>query len=181
MHRDAGPPRCKLIQIQKFQKARGQPNRQTDRHIILPLRLFYPVAFSHMLCTQLWAAWIISNKRYRQPNRETDNCSERRTEIWNRLDPNVGISCTGPHWVPLDPSVGVNASQLWTPTLEINSNTKTEKGPRKTGRTDILYFHSGALNPWPAAACAARNYGLRLYCHQKLIQTNGHIDIETDL
>ena len=27
--------------------------------------------------------------------------------------------------------------------------------------TDILYCHSGNLNPWPAAACAARNYGPR--------------------
>ena len=25
--------------------------------------------------------------------------------------------------------------------------------------TDILYFHSGDSTPWPAATCAAHNYG----------------------
>ena len=29
------------------------------------------------------------------------------------------------------------------------------------GQTDILYCHSGDLDPWPAAACAARNCGPR--------------------
>ena len=28
-----------------------------------------------------------------------------------------------------------------------------------TGRTDILYYHSGDLTPWPAATCAASNFG----------------------
>ena len=27
------------------------------------------------------------------------------------------------------------------------------------GQADILYCHAGDLNPWPASACAARNYG----------------------
>ena len=42
---------------------------------------------------------------------------------------------------------------------------KSQTGPRTSGRTDgwtdILYFNSGYLNPWPVAACAARTYGLR--------------------
>ena len=29
------------------------------------------------------------------------------------------------------------------------------------GRVDILYYHLGDLNQWPAAACSARNYGPR--------------------
>ena len=41
-----------------------------------------------------------------------------------------------------------------------NRRTKITKGPWTTGRTDILYWHSGYLNPWPVAACAAHNYGL---------------------
>ena len=77
------------------------------------------------------------------------------------------ISSNWPHWGPLDPSVGINALQHWTPKLEINTNTKTTKflrttgptGGRADGRTDILYYHSGDLTPWPAAACAAHNYG----------------------
>ena len=31
----------------------------------------------------------------------------------------------------------------------------------KEGLEDILYYRSGDLKPWPAAACAACNYGLR--------------------
>ena len=55
----------------------------------------------------------------------------------------------------------INASRRWTPTLEMNTKTKTTKGSRTTGQTDIIYCHSGDLTPWPAAACAARNYGPR--------------------
>ena len=46
----------------------------------------------------------------------------------------------------------INASRSWTPTLEMNTKTKIAKGPRTTGRTDILYCHSGDLT-----------HGLRLH------------------
>ena len=59
----------------------------------------------------------------------------------------------------------INSQRRLTPTLGINTNTKTAKGPRMTGQTDvwtdILYCHSGDLTPWTAAACTARNYGPR--------------------
>ena len=46
------------------------------------------------------------------------------------------ISLTGPHWGPLEPSVGINASRRWTPTLEVDTNTKIEKVLCTTGRTE---------------------------------------------
>ena len=30
-----------------------------------------------------------------------------------------------------------------------------------TGRTDILYYHSGDLTPWPAAVCTTGNFEQR--------------------
>ena len=47
---------------------------------------------------------------------------------------------------------------------QVEINTKIAKRPaddRTDGRTDILYCHSGDLNPWHAAARATRNYGPR--------------------
>ena len=40
-------------------KARGQPERRTDGHILLPLRGFEPGACGRMCCAQLWAAQMI--------------------------------------------------------------------------------------------------------------------------
>ena len=146
-YRDAGTPHWKLIQIQKPQKALIQPDIWMDGHIILSLRGFEPVACGRMHCAQLWSARMITKKRRGRPDIKTDRWMDGH------------IISTGPHWGPLDPSVGINSLRRWTPTLEINTNTKSQKVPRKTGRTDISYCHSGELNPWPAATCAARNYG----------------------
>ena len=46
------------------------------------------------------------------------------------------------------------------------------------GLTEILYYHSGDLNPRPAAACAARNYGPQFYDHKKATRKNRQRDIE---
>ena len=49
------------------------------------------------------------------------------------------------------------------------------------GKTDILYCHSGGLNPWPVTACAARSYGPCFCDRQKatrmIRQTDRKIDI----
>ena len=75
----------------------------------------------------------------------------------------------------------INASQWWTPKLEINTNKKSTKGPGTIGqtnrRTDILYCHRGYLNPWPADACAAHNYGL---CALIVKNRHGRPDKETE-
>ena len=76
----------------------------------------------------------------------------------------------------------INVSQFWThklkmylhffpvcvfsivmliPKMFVDDQTdrhKVTKGSRTTRRTEILYCHSGYTNPWPASACAARNY-----------------------
>ena len=65
----------------------------------------------------------------------------------------------------------INAPRRWTPTLEMDTNTKIVKGPWMTGQTDgqtdgwtdILYCHSGDLILWPAVACATHNYGTRAF------------------
>ena len=49
------------------------------------------------------------------------------------------------------------------------------------GQTDILYFHSEDLAPWPAAAFAARNYRPLFYDHQKATRTTIQRDIEKDI
>ena len=69
--------------------------------------------------------------------------------------------------------VGKNASRRYTYTLVIviiiviliissiktieykYKNRKRPADDRTDGQTDILYWHSGDLNPWPAAACDA--------------------------
>ena len=62
------------------------------------------------------------------------------------------------------------------------------------GQTYTLYWHSGDLNPWPTAACAACSYGIQFYDSQKrrvisdryteshtYIKTDIHIDRNTDI
>ena len=73
MYRDAGPPHWTLIQIQKFQRGM-RTTGQTDGHIMLPLRIFEPVACGCMLCAQLRSAQM---KFYCQlkavfPNKNSD-------------------------------------------------------------------------------------------------------------
>ena len=69
------------------------------------------------------------------------------------------------------------------PTLEINTNTKTQKSCRRPdrqmdGQTDILYRKSGDLTPWPVAACAAHSYGKSAFKSKK---RRGQPDIDTDI
>ena len=45
-------------------------------------------------------------------------------------------------------------------------------------RTDILYWHSGDLNPWPAAACAAHNYGPRKWSPKR--DADDHTETQKD-
>ena len=52
---------------------------------------------------------------------------------------------------------------------------------RMDRRTDTLYCHSGDLNLWPAAACAAGNYGPRFYDYQKAMRKTRQRDRETDI
>ena len=53
---------------------------------------------------------------------------------------------------------------------------------RTNGRTDILYFHSGYLSPWPAAVCAARNYRLRaLITKNQCVQLDRETEIQKDI
>ena len=84
----------------------------------------------------------------------------------------------------------INSSWRWTPTLEINTNTKIVKVLQTTVRTDILYFHSGDLNLWSAAACAVYNYKLRKWSpkteaddrtqRQRVIEIDGRTNICMD-
>ena len=66
--------------------AKRPADNLTDRHIILPLRVFDTMACNRVCCAQLWAVRMISRNRRRQTYRET----ERRTDRH--------ISSIGPHW-----------------------------------------------------------------------------------
>ena len=48
-------------------------------------------------------------------------------------------------------------------------------------RMDILYSYSGYFKPWPTAAYAARNYGLRFYDRQNPRWTTRQRDKEEDI
>ena len=62
------------------------------------------------------------------------------------------------------PSVGVQRRDAFIrvpkgPRTTRLTDIKSQKARgRPDGRTDILYWYSGDLNPWPAAACTVRNY-----------------------
>ena len=77
------------------------------------------------------------------------------------------------NWTPLKSfgtSLGINEWCCWTPTPEIDTNTKTTKLPHTTRQTygqmdvlteiwaDTLYCHSEDLSPLFVAACATQNY-----------------------
>ena len=89
---------------------------------------------------------MIAKKRRGQPDRETyiqtDIYIERQRDRETERRMYRHISSAGPHWGPSDPSVGINAFQRWTPTLEINTNTKIAKCPRTTGRTDGRKYYT---------------------------------------
>ena len=62
MNRNSVTPHYQLIQIKIFKKFHGLTDGQPDRHIILPLRVFDPVAYSRMRCAQLRATRFDSQK-----------------------------------------------------------------------------------------------------------------------
>ena len=133
-----------------------------------------------MRCMQLQAALLLS------PKIDADDRTERQTE--RQRDKH--ISLTGPHWVPPDPSVGIiliswiNADRRWTPTLEINRNTKIGKGLRMTGqtdgRTDRRTYYTATQGTW---SCGLRLHVLHTITVRAFIITKkrcGRQDRETD-
>ena len=118
--------------------------------------------FGLMRFPQWLAAQMFTKKWRGRPYRDTDRYTDEH------------IISTRPHWGTFEPSVGINASQRQTQKLVIEIvlvviytriskllNTKKPKSPKMTGRTDLLYFHSDYPTLCPAAACAAKNYGVR--------------------
>ena len=123
-------------------------NGWTDRYIILPLRVFELVACSRMRCPQLRAAQMINKKRCGVPDRDM----ERQTNKLN-CSPlgSFGTKYEDQFFTELEP----NTKKI----IQLKKSQKARGQPDK--RTEILYCHSGDLNPWPATACSARNYGPR--------------------
>ena len=62
------------------------------------------------------------------------------------------IRSNGPHWGPSEPSVGINTSQHWTPTLEINTNTIIIRFLKTTRYTD------GRMYGWKYGQTDRRTY-----------------------
>ena len=130
-----------------------------------------------MRYAQLWAAQFFTKKRRGKPNRNRERETERQRDRETERQRHWHISSTRPNWGTL--------SRCWTHTLEINTNTKIAKVSRTTGQTDIFYWHSGYLIPWPEAACVALNYGPHKWSpksdtdnrieRQRCIETYGHI------
>ena len=116
------------------------------------------ILYCHTVDLNPWPVATCAAHNYRprewSPKSDTDERTDRN------------IRSTGPHWDPLDPILGDKYTPTLDPTLEINKNKKTEKGPwttvrldgRTYGRTELLYCYSGYFNPWPAVACNAHNY-----------------------
>ena len=142
MHCDAGSPHWKLIRIQKSQKAHRRTDRQKDGWMdgctdgqtyntatqgIWPrgLRL-HDLREITGCANDLQKATRENRQRYIDTKRQKDIETDRHT--YNL------------YWTPLGysaPQCGdINSSQRWTPTLEINTNTKKFKAPRENGRMD---------------------------------------------
>ena len=148
--------------------------RQTDgRTYYTTTRDFWILGMQpHALRAITGRAFMIANTRGRLPDRQRIRETERHTDIH--------IRSTEPHLSPSDISLKINSFQCWTLTLvivikQLKPNTRIVKIPRTSIQTDrpidILYCHSEYLTPWHAAACAARNYGLRFNNIQKVMRT----------
>ena len=124
----------------------------------------------------------VNNQTDRQSNREMYGC----------------ICSTGPHWGLLDPSLGINEWCCWTPTPEIDTNTKTKKLPHITRQTDgrmdrwtygWMYGHkcrrthyTANQRIWPHSLRphALRKITGRVNDHQKSMRTTRQRDREID-
>ena len=103
------------------------------------------------------------------PKKYVDDRIERRRDRH--------ISTTGPHWGPSYPSVGINASQRCTPTLEMNTNKKTAKGPRTTRRTDRRKYYTDTQGIW---YCGLRLHALHAITGSTLWSPKIGADERTD-
>ena len=62
MHHNAKPPNWKLMPKKIAKEFRM--TRWTNGHIILPLRVFDPVAYGHICCAQLQSAQFITKNKW---------------------------------------------------------------------------------------------------------------------
>ena len=90
--------------------------------------------------------------------RKNDHQNLMGTTGYKYRDTDRHIISSEPHWGTKDPSVGINALRHWTPTLEINTNKKTAKGPRKTGRTYGQIYYTATQGIW---TCGMWSHALR--------------------
>ena len=109
-----------------------------DRHIILSLRVLDHVACNLMRCTHIWDTRIFSKNRRGWPDRDTERGTVRP------IDKHINL--TGTHWGPPDPSVGINASQHWTPTMEINTKILIKRPA--DDQTDIHTYYIDTQEIW---------------------------------
>ena len=76
------------------------------------------ILYWHLGDLNPWSSAACATRNYGpckwSPKIDVDN----RTERWR----DGHIISTGPHWYPLYPIVGINVLQVWTTTLEINTN-----------------------------------------------------------
>ena len=134
----------------------------------------WPHALHAITC---WYFMIAKNQR-----RQTDRYTERQTDIY-RYRQTYKIN-----WTPLGssrPQWGINAPQLWTPTLEMNTNAKIAKVPWTTkwadGRTDEQRYYTATQGIWPRGLWthALRSITGHTNDFQKSMRTTKHRDIET--
>ena len=112
----------------------------------------------------------------------------KKRHKWTERQRHRHIIFIEPNWGPLESSVEINASRHWTPTLKINTNKKTAKGPRTTGRMNghiILPLRGFDPLAWGRMHCAqlqaarfdfqkaTRTTGQR---HRHIISTGPHWD-----
>ena len=119
MNHDDGPPHWLLTQ-KKLQNSWGWLDGRID------------IIYWHSGDLNLWPMAACAARNYGprkwSPKGNTYDRKERHRDR--------KIGSTVSHWGYSDPSAGINKSRLWTTTLEIITNTKTEKVPRTTGQID---------------------------------------------
>ena len=109
----------------------GWADGRKDKQIDGRMDRWTDILYCHSGYLTLWHTAICTARNYRthklSPKIDAYKQTERQIERDAYRPTYRYISSTGPHWVPLDPSAGINASRRWTPTLEINRNTKWQK------------------------------------------------------
>ena len=135
---------------------------RTDRHSILPLMVFNHVVYSRMCCVKLRVACMISKKRCRRPERETERQRDREIEIqtyklnWTPLGafepwcgykvPMYRLYC-GTHGLRTHVMWAIAVHKFWYPKRDMDDWTDRDPERRADGHISSTGPHWSSSDP----------------------------------